>query len=320
MSYPPVSPGEPPASDQPPYAPQPPYTDPLAAPPPPAWSPPSSPPSAYPPPEPPTTIQPTPPPSYSSAPPPPPPYAPGPPQPPMPPQPPYPGAPGYPTSAPPYGQPPTSYPSGAGVAPPPKKSNKTLFIVLGIVGALLLLCCVGGAAFFLVRANDVRQAIDTGPVEPGPYDPGNNDPGNNDPGQNGANFDMAVGKTATITDEDGSFTLTLVSAKWHNENCDDNSFFPPPDGKILVLDVTFEVKSGVASINPLFFDFRDSGGRTADISFFSGCDEPMLDSGNNLRAGTKRSGKLAFDVTGGQNGTLEYQNSFEPAASWKITA
>jgi Domain of unknown function (DUF4352) len=312
MSYPPVSPGEPPASDQPPYAPQPPYSDPLAAPPP-AYPPPQppttysppEPPTTYSPPEPPTTIQPTQPPSYS---PPPPPYVPGPSQPPYPP--------GYPSSAPPYGQPPTSYPPGAGVAPPPKKSNKTLFIVLGIVGALLLLCCVGGVGFVVYRANEVRDTIETGPGPGEPFNPG--EPSQR--GQNGANFNLAVGKTATITDEDGSFTLTLTSAKWNTANCDSNSFFPPPDGKILVLDVTFEVKSGVASINPLFFDFRDSAGRTADISFFSGCDEPNLDSGNNLRAGTKRSGKFAFDVIGGQTGTLEYQNSFEPAASWKITA
>ena len=58
----------------------------------------------------------------------------------------------------------------------------------------------------------------------------------------------------------------------------------------------------------------------ADYAILSGCDEPALKSDSDLPAGTKRTGKIVFDVTVGQTGVIQYENLFgNDAASWKIS-
>lgn len=43
---------------------------------------------------------------------------------------------------------------------------------------------------------------------------------------------------------------------------------------------------------------------------------PVLPAGNDLAAGSKRSGTVIFDVKD-RNGTLEYEHRFKAAGSWK---
>ena len=251
---------------------------------------PPQPPSA-PPPEPPTTV-----------------YQPG-SAPPPPPYQPYQASPtqGYPQ----YQQPP---------AAPAKSSNRTLFIVLGIVGGLLALCCIGGVAVVVLYPT-MLYSVTSGPTDPvvdtePPIVDLPNDPG--DPG--GGNLpNVPVGTSVDVTSGDDAFTIAVTSATWRDTNCEENEFLPQPEGKLLVIDVTWEVTKGTASINPFFFEYIDSDGVTGDFSIFDGC-EPALDSGNDFPAGTKRAGKVVFEVKGKTTGTVVYSDGFSGAvASWTIT-
>jgi hypothetical protein len=113
----------------------------------------------------------------------------------------------------------------------------------------------------------------------------------------------------------------VTARTWSVKNCGSaDGFFPDPDGTLLIVDVVFEVTKGTASINPFFFDYIDSSGKRGDYAILSGCDEPPLKSDSDLPAGTKRTGKIVFDVTVGQTGVIQYENLFgDDAASWKIT-
>ena len=229
----------------------------------------------------------------------------------------YPGAPVYPTSA----LPPPAYAN-----PAPTSNKKTLIILFSVIGGVvLLLCCLVGGGALLYRA--VSADTVTGPRANPTNQPSIVEPTRSAPRTTaattapaGRTTNLALGQAATFSDSDGRWTVAITSREWRDTNCDDSSFFPDPDGRLLVVDVVFEVLAGEASINPLYFDYKDSAGRSGDFSFFSGCDEPDLESDNNLPAGTRRTGKLVFDVTGGQTGTVEYSMPISDVqGSWKIT-
>jgi hypothetical protein len=231
---------------------------------------------------------------------------------------PYPGEP-YPGQ--PYpGQPYPGQPYPGPVGPPAKSSNRTLVIVLVVVGALLLLCCVGVIGLFAVRAYQSDAAASN---NPGVSAPTRGLPGDDETvaAPTGANANLPLGKAATFTDSDGTWTVAVTARTWSDKNCGSAAgFFPDPDGKLLIVDVAFEVTKGTASINPFFFDYLDSAGKRGDYAILSGCDEPPLEADNDLPAGTKRTGKIVFDVTVGQTGVIQYENLFgDDAASWKIT-
>jgi hypothetical protein len=237
----------------------------------------------------------------------------------------YPGQP-YPTQqypAQPY--PGHQYPSqpypGPAVAPA-KSSNKTLIIVLVVVGALLVLCCAGVIGLFALRAYQVDAAAAREPGITFPTDaPGV--PGGDETvaTPTGANANLALGKAVMFSDDDGTWTVAVTARAWSEKNCGSAAgFFPDPDGTLLIVDVAFEVTKGTASINPFFFDYIDSSGKRGDYAILSGCDEPPLESDNDLPAGTRRTGKVVFDVTVGQTGVIQYENLFgDDSASWKIT-
>jgi hypothetical protein len=209
----------------------------------------------------------------------------------------------------PYQQPPVA---------PAKSSNRTLFIVLGIVGGLMALCCIGGVAVVALYPT-MLSSVTTGSTDPVV----NEEPPivdlPNDPGQPGGNAAVPVGTAVDVTADDHAFTIAVTSATWREGNCEENEFLPQPEGKLLVVDVTWEVTQGTASINPFFFEYVDSDGVTGDFSIFDGC-EPALDSGNDFPAGTKRAGKVVFEVKGKTTGTVVYSDGFSGAvASWTIT-
>jgi hypothetical protein len=203
-------------------------------------------------------------------------------------------------------------------AAPAKSSNRTLFIVLGVVGGLLALCCIGGVAVFALypaMLSSTSSGSDDPVVnqEPPIVDQPNN------PGQPGGNsVDMPVGTSVDVTSGGDAYTIAITSATWRDDNCEENEFLPQPEGKLLVLDVTWEVTKGTASINPFFFEYVDSDGVTGDYSIFDGCD-PALDAGNDLPAGSKRTGKVVFEVKGKTTGTVSYGDFTGAKASWTIT-
>lgn len=228
--------------------------------------------------------------------------------------------PGQPYPGQPYGG--TAYPGGAPA--PAKSSNRTLIIVFVVIGALLVLCCVGVVGLFAYRASQVT-ASDSSNDDPGFVMPSFNPPGpgggGTGPTASGANANQPLGKVITFSDTGGTWTVSVTTRTWSDANCGPSAgFFPPPHGKLLIVDVVFEVTKGKASINPFYFDYIDSAGKRGDYSILSGCDEPSFQADNDLPAGTKRTGKIAFDITIGQTGVIQYENLFgDDAASWKIT-
>jgi hypothetical protein len=190
--------------------------------------------------------------------------------------------------------------------------------VLVVVAALLLLCCAGGVAFFVFRANQLSTSDDSGALPDNQPIPGFEQPSRAPSGQFA---NLALGKPATFTDSDGTWTVTVTARAWSDKNCGEAAgFFPPPDGKLLIVDIAFEVTKGTASINPFSFDYYDSDRKAGDYAILSGCDEPQLDADNDLPAGTKRTGKIVFDVTGKQTGVIQYEPLFgDGRATWTIT-
>ncbi|MFR9777064.1 hypothetical protein ACL02O_13500 [Micromonospora sp. MS34] len=300
---PPADPYAPPPTSGAPYPPQPPtQPDPFAPLPPTSGAP-------YPP-QPPTSGVPYPPPAAPGG---------G-----YPPQPPAPGAP-----YPPPGQfppAPGAYPPAPGQpfgAPPVKKSNKGLWIGLGVGALVLLLLCCGGGVFAVYSGGKkAQEAIDSLPTTAAtadPFDtptPVESDATPETRPTDGETFNMKPGDTLIINDDDGTVEITLSNFRTKKDACQE--FMPgPKKGMFLIADVTAEVTKGTGSINPFYFRWKGAdGSEESGISgAFSGCGK-LLSSGNNLRAGTKRTGQLVLDVKD-TNGVVEYQHNFRPAGSWK---
>lgn len=123
---------------------------------------------------------------------------------------------------------------------------------------------------------------------------------------------IALGATITLTGDDGSVAeVTLRSVKSFAKGLD------PDNGLYVVFDVIVQQKAGAGSVNPLDFEFVADDGTSADSlsGVFSGCGEPSLASTDSLRAGQKRTGKMAFDV-GSKKGALEWAPGGDAAGSW----
>jgi hypothetical protein len=223
--------------------------------------------------------------------------------------------------APQYQGPPFQGPQYAGVQPPPpprRKSNTGLIIGIIAAGLVVLLgICIGGIALLgasklPTTTADVRNSA-TAPV-------GQGEPTSGDTSDSETNSsNLPLGTKVTFSDTDGKWTVVVSAAKWYTKPC--NSLGVDLNGKLVVVDVAFEVVEGTASINPLFFKYIDQNGAKGDYSFFSGCDEPTLDSGNDFSAGTKRTGKIGFEVKSGLAGMIEYEAGFSSVrASWSVAA
>ncbi|MBQ1076245.1 DUF4352 domain-containing protein [Micromonospora sp. C31] len=224
-----------------------------------------------------------------------------------------PGAPGYPPPGyPPPGAP--GYPPGAPYPVAPPKKNKTVLIVVAVVAVLALLCCVGGVVALMVGANraadDLKRALPT----PGITDPAPDGPSPS--AKDGETFNLRPGATLVVSDDEGTMEITVTRFTTETKGC--RTYAPAPDkGMYLIAHVTATVTKGKSSINPFYFKWVAANGTTANglAGVLSGCGD-TLDSGNNLRAGSKRAGTVVFDVAD-KNGTLEYQHRFETAGSWR---
>ncbi|WDZ86713.1 DUF4352 domain-containing protein [Micromonospora cathayae] len=250
------------------------------------------------------------------------------------------GAPGYPPPlggalppGPAYGPGP-GYPPGPPYAPAKSSGGggKALLVVGIIAAALVLLCCAGLAVVALtgdeIPDQDPGYGLPTSgssnapliaPTDAAPglaSSPTAAAPEPTRTRNDGETFDMKVGDTLVITDSDGTLEVTINRFTTSNKGC--RSFAPDPDeGMYLIADVTARVTKGTASINPFYFEWVADDGTTTNglIGALSGCGNP-LDSGVNLRTGSKRSGTVVFDVAD-KKGVVEYQHNFEAAGSWK---
>ncbi|MEV4479451.1 hypothetical protein [Micromonospora coxensis] len=243
------------------------------------------------------------------------------------PYPPVSGAPHPPVSGggyPPVSGPGYPPPPGAPLGPPVTSGGKKKpWLIIGIVVAvLLLLCCGGGIAALAVggkKAADKAEEIERSLPTPGttslPDLPGAK-PSASSP-DNGETFNLKAGDTLVIEDDEGTLEITIRKFSTSTKGC--RSFAPAPSkGMYLIADVTATVTKGKASINPFYFQWVAEDGTTSNglAAALSGCGGDMLDSGSGIRAGSKRSGAVVFDVKD-KNGVVEYEHRFEAAGSWK---
>ncbi len=257
--------------------------------------------------------------------------APGEPQPAYPPQPTAAGG-GYPPpggaypSAPGGAYAPGPYPPAPGQpfgTPPAKKSSKNVWIIVGIVAAVLLLLCCGGGVYTVYggfkKAQEAIESLPTPGITTDPFDETPTEAPQSKPEPNrtdGETFNMKPGETLVITDDESTLEITVSKFQTRDKAC--KAYLPEPqNGLYLIADVTAEVTKGTGSINPFFFRWVGANGSEENSlgAILSGCGK-LLDSGNNLAAGSKRTGQLVFDVKD-TNGVLEYQHQLETAGSWR---
>lgn len=191
-----------------------------------------------------------------------------------------------------------------------------------MVAVVLLLCCGGIVAAVVAggkkadeAAEEFERSLPTPDVTRAPALPG--DRPSAAPSSTDETFNLKAGETLVISDDDGTIEITVRSFTTSSKGC--RSFAPPPDkGMYLIADVTATVTKGTASINPFYFQWVADDGTTVNglAGALSGCGGDMLDSGSNIRAGSKRSGAVVFDVAD-KSGAVEYQHKFEAAGSWK---
>ncbi|WP_036374085.1 DUF4352 domain-containing protein [Micromonospora sp. ATCC 39149] len=234
----------------------------------------------------------------------------------------------YPPPGGPYPPPGGPYAPGPGypLGPPlpaKKSSKKPIIIIVVVVAVLALLCCVGGIVALVAGANEAAKEaerqlptaprVTTAPSGLPTADP--TSPSSSAP-PDGETFNMKAGETLVITDDEGTLEITVLRFRTSAKGC--KSYSPDPDkGLYLIADVTATVKKGKMSINPFYFQWVAEDGTTANgiAGALAGCGD-LLDSGVNLREGSKRTGSVTFDVAN-KNGALEYRHELEIAGSWK---
>ncbi|MGQ5260468.1 hypothetical protein ACTWLT_06885 [Micromonospora sp. ZYX-F-536] len=247
------------------------------------------------------------------------------------PQPPYASTP-YPASPDqPWPQPPFSggaYPAAGGpgyplTMPPPvptKNSKKTVVVVAVTAALLTLLCCAGGIVAVVIGANraatEVTEALPTPGVTRGAGQPPNAVPSPTPRSANGDTRDMSPGDTLVIDGDDGTVEITVTKFSTATKPCASYGL-QPDEGMYVIADVTVTVTKGTGSANPFYFQWVAADGTETNAigGAFSGCGKPMP-AGNDLTAGTRRTGSVVFDVHD-TRGALEYQHEFETAGSWK---
>lgn len=226
----------------------------------------------------------------------------------------------YPPPPQPYGAPPPGfYPP----QPPPKKGMGPGKVVVIVVGAVLGICVLGSIVNAVAgKGGTTKTAATQAPATQGETQQQAVDqqPATEAPAGDSAEFNLKPGTTLTLTGDDGSEQdTTIVSLKTHKGAC--TQFGTDPDnGSYLIAEVRVEQKKGTGSVNPLFFGFVGADGTTSNTigGAFSGCAKNTLDSTNSLRAGSKRSGQVVFDVKSAK-GTVEFTPGLgeDTVGSWK---
>ncbi|GAB3946422.1 hypothetical protein GCM10027614_39940 [Micromonospora vulcania] len=185
---------------------------------------------------------------------------------------------------------------------------------------LALLCCAGGIVAVVIGANraadEVADALPTPIATRGIGPTPGTAPSSKPPSTNSETRNMSVGETLVIDGEDGTVEITVTKFSTSAKACKTYGL-KPDKGMYVIADVTLKITKGTGSVNPLYFQWVAADGTETNAigGAFSGCGKPMQ-AGNNLAAGTTRTGSVAFDVAN-TNGVLEYLHEFETAGSWK---
>jgi hypothetical protein len=223
---------------------------------------------------------------------------------------------------PPYpGQPLVGEPLGAPVAPPRKGGNTMLLVLSGVV-ALFVLCCGGGATgVYLMRDQFADSLARPSPsptrASPRPIEPFPSDLPSLPAAPTQETEDLKPGQTLVVTSDEGDEVEVTVSAPRNRKDC--GAYSKPKSGAYLIVDVTVQVTKGRGTISPYDFTFLLPDSTTTDAAGgrVTDCGKD-LDYGNNMRAGTKRSGQLVFDVKPAKGQIVYKTRSREIAGSWKI--
>lgn len=248
-------------------------------------------------------------------------------------QPQYPQQPQQPIPAyqPPGQQPPPQYappgqdqPYSGWVPPPPapKKGWGAGKVTLVIVGGVLVLCVIGAVAN-AVKGGKATVSAPPSATTAKATGSSAEKPAGEPANSGGKTFNALAGSTMTVTADDGSVAeATLSGIKLHKGACTDYGA-KPDNGSYLIVNVVVVQKKGTGSVNPLDFTFVGEDGTTSNAlgGSLSGCTKNDLSSTNALRAGTKRSGQIAFDVKD-TKGTIEYAPGglgSEAVGSWKTS-
>jgi hypothetical protein len=219
---------------------------------------------------------------------------------------------------PPEVPPPPTWPPAADDGP--RRSGNGLLI--GIVAVVVLFLCGGiVAAGFAITSLRSASPSSSVPSTPGPSrswpasTPGLEAATATVTGGPETSFHLPVGTAAQFTDQDGTWTVALLGVAWIDD-CADMLGEP---GRVVVLDIQYEVLDGAVSIIPIN-DFRyvPAGGSASPPSLFAGCAEPSL-SYTVISAGAVSRGKVAFSVPSGAGGELTYGQFFQPTASWAVS-
>ncbi|MET8525555.1 hypothetical protein [Micromonospora sp. NPDC005172] len=245
---------------------------------------------------------------------------------------PYPVSPDQPWPQPPFSG--SAYPYAGGAYPPPggpgyppttppvatKSSKKTVVVVAVTAAVLTLLCCAGGIVAVVFganrAANEVTDALPTPGVTRGVGQPPATAAPSPRAADGGDTRDMSVGDTLVLDDSSGTVEITVTKFSTSAKPCTSYGL-EPDEGMYVIADVTVAVTRGTGSANPLYFQWVAADGTetNAIAGAFSGCGKP-IPAGNDLTAGTRRTGSVVFDVHD-RSGVLEYQPRFATAGSWK---
>lgn len=231
---------------------------------------------------------------------------------------------GYQLGNAPYGD------AAPAVPPAPKKKNNTLRVIGAMAAIIGVICCGGAIGSVFLNTGDsadkqgaavvTSSAAPAGkPTTAAPAAPAAEETEENTPG--GETFNLRLGTTITTTTDEGTLEVTLSKSKIKSPRttaC--KEYMSKPDAYYIVVDVRVKITKGTGSINPLYFTYVAPDGTTAEAisGMFAGCGK-ALDSGNDLRAGTLRSGQLVFDASA-KTGSIEFGGSFfgGTQASWKV--
>jgi hypothetical protein len=202
--------------------------------------------------------------------------------------------------------------------PPPGTGSKTWIWVVSAVAAALLLC-VGGVVAVLVAAGnfakDLQLDAASPPVKPAPFEPA---PAPFEPEPVPEPELLKLGETLVVTSDKGdAYEVTVKNKKFRKKGCDPYAL-KPENGGYLVADVAVKVTKGNADISPYDFHLAAADGSTAGntASVASGCGDD-LDSVHRLKAGSRRSGQLVFDV-GAAKGDITYKVNGAIAGIWDV--
>lgn len=217
--------------------------------------------------------------------------------------------------------PPQSFPP----APPRrKKRSRTPELVAVAVVVLIALGIVGAFAYAKTRDPATTRAAAAAATTPASCDHGRigngqcaaaNDPTPTAPEK--SYFKMPVGTTLGAEAGDGS-VIEAVVTKVTTSKSGCGGTLKSQNGTYLIADVTVTIKTGTASINPLYFEFVDTKGATETMTggIFAGCQS--LDSGNDISAPATRTGQVVFDVANPHGEIVFNDASTHPLGSWLV--